>query len=209
MTDSDKPEFLKLLMAMAELFQRNLSESAIEMYFQALRDYDIRQIQNAAGVILKTKTFHKFPLPGEFIEVIEPQFDPEVRATQVLEIVFDAMESYGAYATVQFDDPVIHKVIEYLGGWAMFVNGRRECKTDTQDRFWRMEFTKAYRHFSQFTDPNEEIKPMPGILETDNVEFISVGLAKRPEPILIATRTRRELPAPNYRLLDSPAHKEE
>jgi len=202
MTKDDILEFAKILAGLGEVYDKKVTDALAEVYFDALADYSIDDVERAAAIIVKSSTF--FPRPCQFIELIDPHSEEiEVRATQVLEKVFDAMQQYGAYATVQFDDPVIHSVIEHLGGWVAFVNSRRNCVTEIDDRFWRRDFTKLYEQFSHFTDTDEIPAPLPGIFQIANVDYTNVGLAEAPEPVLITTRTSKRLPAPTRRLIET------
>jgi hypothetical protein len=78
-----------------------------------------------------------FPKPAEFLELLEASRG--VQATAAWLDVVAALKRYGNYQSVRFADPVIHSVIEAMGGWvSLGLMAERE-------RTWRQkEFERLY-----------------------------------------------------------------
>ena len=64
MIDTEKKEFTKILIMVAELFDKDLSENLINLYFHALKDLELSQIKTASNNLIKSATF--FPKPVDF-----------------------------------------------------------------------------------------------------------------------------------------------
>lgn len=146
MIENDRNEFVQQLLALGELFGKKLSDAATEMYFAALKPYPIEKIKEAAVQIIRGHIYNTMPKPAEFIQFIDPPEDVDDRARLAMDKAFDMMEQYGAYATVAFDDPVIHVLIDRrYGGWVEFCNSRRYIDNEKDDHFWRKEFLDDYK----------------------------------------------------------------
>lgn len=188
MTQNDLPQFMEIITALSDVYDKKLSGMAVEMYFETLRDFEIDKIKAAAYKILKTKIFNKFPVPAEFIQYLDPLQDIDTRALHVMEVAFDAMEEHGAYTSVQFDDAVLHRVIATYGGWVEFCLSRRECEDADNDRFWRNDFMKLYTRFARMVDPDERTTAFGGIHHSSNWKYIEAGEVSKPSVVMISTQ---------------------
>ena len=112
------PEFTKILTGLAAMFDKPLTELLRDMYFGALQDLTIEQINNAGNQLARTATF--FPKPVEFRNAINGNQDEA--AIAAWKKVLKAKSKAGQYQSVKFDDPVIHSVIKLMGGWGHCVD---------------------------------------------------------------------------------------
>lgn len=139
MDSRDKKEFLKILTGLAELFDKKISDALFGIYWQALEDLSLGDFNRAANSLALTAKF--FPKPAEFREQILPAMSAQAAiAYKKLE---DAFSSAGVYRTVVFDDPVIHAVVENLGGWMHYCN-----LPEVEVKWYRKEFEKHYANFA-------------------------------------------------------------
>ncbi len=113
----DKKKFADLMMALAEVFDNGREPSAVkvEIYFKALERFGISEIDKAVSNMINTRVFASFPKPAEIIQEIDGS--AEEAALKAWSKVSYAMKHVGQYESVVFDDPVIHSVIEAMGGW--------------------------------------------------------------------------------------------
>jgi hypothetical protein len=115
MTDGDRPEFLKIVTAMSEMYQRDCSAAVIDLYFQALSDLAIEQVEAAVVSLLKTAKF--MPRPAEIREIIEgppPKTSPAERAwVRLLEMTKACYECN----RVECDDPALAKALKVVFGF--------------------------------------------------------------------------------------------
>lgn len=138
MTDSDRLKFAAYLAGMAEVLNAELSEIKITLYFEALKDLDLEDINRACSYLIQTSKF--FPKPAEIREVIHG--NAEDRAMIALQQVKQAIAEYGTYKSVSFGDKKIHAVVKALGGWVALGE-----KTYDEWVWIEKDFLKIYRAF--------------------------------------------------------------
>lgn len=155
-TETKYERFLKYMHRIAELFDRELSESVISLYWEALKDNSDQDIMKAFNLAVKSCKF--FPKPAELIEFIEG--DNKDQGLLAWEKVYKAIRSVGSYQSVRFDDQAIHSCIELMGGWPML------CQSRVDEMKWKQkEFEALYKVMVKRGDH----KPcLPGIAELQN-----------------------------------------
>lgn len=161
MTDKDYPEFLKTMVALAEILgPKELSETMLTLYWRVLKDLPTQQFKRAVEIVARTAKF--FPKPSEILAAVTP--DMAAMSLAALERTLRAIESKGTYSSVAFDDPAIHATIETMGGWTEF--GKRDI-----DEWFRKDFAKYYEiHYKRIAAGNlEGIPPvLIGISDCEN-----------------------------------------
>lgn len=85
MKPTDKTEFVKIVTGMAELYGREISAAAYEVYWNAMQDWPIEQFRRAADHLCKTSQF--FPKPADFNALRKPlvRVSPGEAWTKVLD----------------------------------------------------------------------------------------------------------------------------
>ena len=193
MNSAEKPEFLKRLLGLAEIFTMKLSEQAIELYWLTLRDLALEDFSKAANVLARQARF--FPKPVEFREAILPPV--AFLAAEAYRKVEEAFRKAGVYRSVEFDDPTIHAVIEHLGGWQEYCN-----TPDDKLVFWRRDFEKYYAIFNERVKSGQYSVPpaLPGLYASDDhatkmaQERVFIGDANK-KPALTQTVQPRRIDA--------------
>ena len=176
MKPSDKNEFDEVLVALAELHDKKLSDPLLTLYWEALKDISFEDFKKAANVLARAGKF--FPKPVDFREYLS--VDMTTQAALAYKKVDDAFYKAGIYATVIFDDPIIHAVIDNLGGWVKFCN-----QSDDELKWWRKDFEKAYQGMGPLVARGELTPPrtLPGLYAIDSQ---SADTAK--DPIYIGNK---------------------
>lgn len=141
MNKNDKKPFAALLAGLAEAFDVALSPSRIEIYFNALSDMSLEQVQEAGSHLARSSRF--FPKPVDFREAVLP--DAEAQALHAYDKVAEASKAIGAYSSVSFGDPVIHKIIDSLGGWVDVCSRPADAE---KEKWWKKEFERMYRLYA-------------------------------------------------------------
>ena len=157
---------------LAEIFDQGQepSEFKIALYFSALSGYEIEVVERAAAEIIKSRVYPAFPKPGEII--LEIEGTGEDRAVAAWGEVVEAIKKTGPYPSVAFNDPTIHAVIEFMGGWPATGDWLQD-----ELKWKQKEFERLY---SIMKGRGKEVKYLLGIIETQN------GLnGKEPSPVLI------------------------
>ena len=172
MEEREYNSFAEVLTALAELFDTELSASKVRLYFEALRDLSLEEVRHAGNLIARLSKF--FPRPADFREYVEP--DLETRASIAWSKVERAFWRAGIHRSVVFDDPVIHAVMDALGGWTRYCNL-------PEDRvvWWRKDFERLYRLYSPLVRSGRLIPPvvLHGLHAIDGSEVRPVFIGDR------------------------------
>lgn len=96
-----------------------LTPEQLNVYKALLDDIPDDKFIQGIRTMLKERPYANIPSPGDIrkycLETREEDLDIRVAAAR--NKIKKAMNSVGTYATVAFDDPIIHLVIRDFGGW--------------------------------------------------------------------------------------------
>lgn len=157
MVERDAKQFAVIIASLAEVFSdKEPSKNVISLYWMALKEYTIEQIQKAASDIIQGRVYPSMPKPAEIIEAIRgTQGD---RATRAWIDVLRAVRRIGTYESVKFKDPVIHAVIEQMGGWSEMGNMLVDDEKWKQKEFERLyPIMEARGNLPDYLPGREEI----------------------------------------------------
>lgn len=184
MTNDDKERFSKAILVVAQLFDKELSGAVIGLYFEALEQFSIKQVEDAISKTIKSCKF--FPKPVEIIELISdgPGKIEDRAEVQASEVVW-AVRHIGVYRSLQFNDPVTTAVIQQCwGGWIQLCS---ELLQD-EEKWFRKDFIKYYRAYhNQGIAYNGHLM---GMIESDNLERYDDYV---PKPILVNDFKKQKL----------------
>jgi hypothetical protein len=139
MTPADAPRFKQTLAAVYSLYGKDLTASVLDIWFGALKGYDIAAISEALSRHAVNPDGGQFlPKPADVVRLIDG--GGQDAALVAWAKVDKALRSVGPYATVVFDDPLIHFALANLGGWAGL-----GTKTEEEWPFLRNNFVALYR----------------------------------------------------------------
>jgi hypothetical protein len=110
--DADKAEFVKVVMGFAELKGKQLSLPAVELYWRAMRNWELQDFMAAAERLVSTSQY--MPEPYHFHELRKAGLEtaPEAWARAVRHA------ASSAYRRGPIGDPLIDKCVEIVGGYA-------------------------------------------------------------------------------------------
>lgn len=119
MNPNEKTEFAALLSGVFSLYRQTASDFVITVFWNACQRYDMDQVREAFNIHVMDPDAGQFvPKPADIVKHLQGTHGD--RAQVAWGKAFGALQSVGQYNSVQFDDGVIHKVIEDLGGWVEF-----------------------------------------------------------------------------------------
>lgn len=138
MTTSNLDEFERIMQALNEVYgdpNKPVNDIKMRLYFKALEDLTIDELNVAVINLMKSKTFHVLPTPAEIREAAQGSIEEKA------EIAFESMmQTKNFYSSVEYEDGTIGKVIEALGGYDVI------CDWKEADRKWnRVEFIRLYK----------------------------------------------------------------
>lgn len=176
----DYEKFAVMMATLAEVFNdgKEISKIKTEIYFKSLEQYPIEHISQAITQMINTRVYPSFPKPAEILQEINGK--AENRATEAWLDVLNAVARIGNYQSVKFSDPVIHSVVQAMGGWPQL------CQMESQEEHWKQkEFERLYGVIASRDGKHPEY--LPGTVEMENhrtgfvreLEVIRIGFDKQ------------------------------
>ena len=132
-------KFKEYMATLCELHDRTMSKLLTDLYWRVLEPYTDEEAEKAFQEIIYTSKF--FPKPADFIEALKGKV--QNRATLAWLEVLEAVARIGNYQSVKFSDPVIHSVVNAMGGWPQL------CMMEAKEEKWKQkEFERLYEIIS-------------------------------------------------------------
>ncbi len=164
MNEQELENFTGAMYGMGKMYGKQIDDQLIEMYWDSLERFDYEDVSSAFQRHYNGtgQASGFWPRPGHIIELIEGSVD--TRAQLALSKLTKAIGSPGVYESVCFDDPVINKVVQDLGGWVQL------GKISSDDfKFYGNRFVTAYRGVAK-QDKFNYPKILTGISDAANNE---------------------------------------
>lgn len=138
---SDKNQFAQLLELTAQLYDKRMHQAMLQIYWHALATYHFEVVRKGFNAHIQNPDSGQFfPKPADIIRHIIG--DSHTQSLGAWHKVMQGIKSAGAWSSVIFDDPIIHRVIEELGGWVLLC----QTKADAMP-FKQKEFQSRYRGY--------------------------------------------------------------
>jgi len=175
MIEADYDIFVNKLSAIAGMRDRTVTEWTIGIWWAALARYDLAAVEDALIRHVQNPDNGTYmPQPADIIKLIGgTTMDAAMMAWAKVEM---AVKLAGPYADVAFDDALIHRVIEDMGGWAWF-----GTQTEKEWPFVGKNFQNLYRGYRTRSDLGDYKPVLTGTYNTYNHEN---GFSGQP-PMLI------------------------
>lgn len=150
-------KFKEYMTLLCELHDRILSDTMKDIYWKILEKFSDDECERAFKELIYSTKF--FPKPADFLEVLCGK--KENRATEAWLDVLNAVARIGNYQSVKFSDPLIHSVIQAMGGWPQL------CMMDNDEVKWKQrEFERLYDVIATRNGSHPDY--LPGIHELEN-----------------------------------------
>ena len=156
----DKKLFQEYMTAVSELFDREISKTSIQIYWQTLSQYTDEQCKVAFDMAIRTLKF--FPKPAELIELIPGEVvSVEDKALVMAHEIAAHLKAYGSG---KFPDLHGDKIAHHLmtRRWPYREWGSQVL--DSEMHWWVKEFSEAYRSYSE-TDLPLKIEAPDAVLK--------------------------------------------
>ncbi|TLY47852.1 MAG: hypothetical protein E6K54_05585 [Gammaproteobacteria bacterium] len=141
MTIHDQEKFTQGLMVLAEVYNRKLSALLLHTYWNCLKKYSYVEFEKTLWDFLNNPHYARrnFPSPADWVKAIEG--DSETKSLAAWIEVITAIRQVGQYESVKFTEPMIHEVIQDMGGWIFL------CQQPERELiFLQKEFERRYRN---------------------------------------------------------------
>lgn len=186
MKNEDKRAFFDLMMAAGEVYGREVTQPMAAIYFSALANVSIEQVQEAMMAHMQNSDSGQFfPKPADLIKQMTgttKQQDAAIedRAAIAWACIERDIRRIGSYGTLKLDDKQALATVKAMGGWQSI------CQTETSKMEWkRKEFIRMYETFERM--PLDALpSSLPGRIEMSEVkqagpvalDKLALGLAK-------------------------------
>jgi hypothetical protein len=151
-----------MLKAVADVYGRDLTPAVTALYWNAMVAYDIAAVRQALDRHVKNPDTGQFmPKPADLIRMLGGT--TQDAALQAWAKVERAIRLVGSWPSVVFDDPLIHAVINDMGGW------EKLCRHTSDELIFRgKEFENRYRGFSLRRETPAYPPVLIGRIDTEN-----------------------------------------
>ncbi len=159
-TDSDT--FGAMLSAVAAVYGREITPEVTAIYWSALAPYDLGAVRQAFDRHVRNPDAGQFlPKPADLIRMLGGTTADS--AMQAWAKVEKAIRRVGGHESVVFDDALIHRCIDDMGGWVKL------CDTLEADLPFRArDFQALYRGFAMRRERPEYPPRLVGRFEAGN-----------------------------------------
>ena len=156
-----KLRFAAILESLAVVYQIEMTKDMLKVYWAALSDIHLDQIEQAAAAHVALQRW--FPKPCELRSA-----SPDADAVRAWDSAIAAIHHHGMYRHVDFEDSVVNATIRHLGGWSEF------CSMEPKDESWiRKEFVQTYKALASTGTSQEQAAPLPGLSEANQVKRVN------------------------------------
>lgn len=160
MNDQDRSEFAKIVLGFAELKGKQLSRAAIDLYWGAMRGWELEDFRQAAEHLLRTCEF--MPTPSDFEKLRRAGRVQAGEAwAQVVKYVREGWYHWqGGLPTINAKIPpppneLIARVVEVLGGYRIIAATDENKLSYLERRFCE--------HYDALQDANEVRMALPNL----------------------------------------------
>ncbi|SOD42399.1 DUF6475 domain-containing protein [Nitrosovibrio sp. Nv4] len=162
MQTDDFSKFHEGISGVMGFYGKGVSTFALDVWWNALKGYDLAAVVDAFNRHLANPDAGQYaPKPADIIRML--QGSTQDSALRAWAKVDKAVRHVGTYADVVFDDPLIHRVIQDMGGWIGF-----GTKNEDEWPFVAKEFENRYRGFRVRSEIPEYPAKLMGIATAHN-----------------------------------------
>jgi Domain of unknown function (DUF6475) len=194
-----KTTFRNGMATLCEIYEREPTDLLLKAYYATLKILSDEEFTKAVGAVMSNNVFNKLPRPAEIMEMVNGK--PEDAAQIALRKLEEGLQKYGCYDSVAFDDPLIHAVVQGMGGWIAV----SEASATEEWKWLRKDFEKLYLALVRNRPAALRTPPtLAGFHEIGNnargfeshVEVKFIGDEKKAKKLLSQTRSAENKQAP-------------
>lgn len=182
MLETEKREFRDILVATFDVYGKEISAEGMKIWWSALSNFSIEEVRHGFSRHIQSTEHGSFlPKPADIIRKIEGSSGD--RGMIAWEKVRAAIGAVGGYRSIAFDDPIIHTVLQGMGGWPEL------CDTPKDELPFRAaEFAKRYRAHAE----NGGVREFPSYLLGRSESANNLNGFKSDPPALVGDAKKAE-----------------
>lgn len=159
----EKRRFASLMTSLADYYEKSLSKGVLALYWEGLRQYDYEAIERAAWAHtqLPDEAGRWMPKVSDLNKMLAGRTSDQGQIAWSK--VDRAVRTVGPYADVAFDDPLVHRVIQEMGGWVHICN-----KDEKEWPFVAKEFVTRYQAYKMTGEIPDHVRYLTGLASSQN-----------------------------------------
>lgn len=146
MNEQDKKAFAELMVGSGEVYNKQVSKSLMQFYFDALKQYSIDEVKAGFGKhALDPEHGTFFPKPADVVRNAQKSdLSAEDKAELAWAQVMREMRSTGSYGSLNLDDKQAIAAVKALGSWQQL------CSSTDKEMTWKKkEFISIYQTYEK------------------------------------------------------------
>lgn len=164
MKTEDFEGFRELIQGVYDFYGKELSRFALDVWWNALRQYDLDVIRRAMSMHCTNPDTGQFcPKPADVVRMVGGT--TRDAALMAWNKVQEAVSRAGAYRSVCFDDPIINRVLLDMGGWPEIC-----AKQMDELPFVERNFCDRYRAYKTHGGAPGHPPYLVGLIEAENAQ---------------------------------------
>lgn len=164
MNTDDFDGFRELMRGVHDFYGKDLSSFALDVWWNALKQYDIDVIRRAMSMHCTNPDTGQFcPKPADVVRMVGGTTKDAALLAWVK--VQEAVSRAGSYCSVCFDDPIINRVLLDMGGWPQHC-----AKRGDELPFVERNFCDRYRAYKTHGNSHGHPPYLVGLSEAQNVQ---------------------------------------
>lgn len=165
MRQPEKADFLTLIADVYAFYRQPFSTFSGSVWWEAMAPYDFAAVKVALSRHAINPDNGQFmPKPADVVRMLGgTSADAALSAWSKVE---RAVRSVGQYVSVVFDDPLIHRIVDDMGGWVKM----NSCLTERDFEFMAKEFHTRYRGFAMRSERPDYQPVLTGKAAANNQE---------------------------------------
>lgn len=183
MRNEDREALTAMLAKVMSIYGKQITAGFVDVFFDALKGFDLDSVRRGLNAHVQNPDSGQFPpKPADVVRLIDGTSQDQ--GMQAWSRVDKAVRRVGPYQSVVFDDAIVHRVIDEMGGWIKL------CNTPSEDdyKFQGIEFARRYRAYVIAGGAGSDYpRHLIGMTEAENN---TAGYKRNlPNPVLIGTES--------------------
>jgi hypothetical protein len=142
MEKKDAKEFSDIMLAIADNYPgATFSSAGLKLRFEALKEFTIDQISEAAVKLISTHKYKHMPTTADIIDAIGGRISVSDRAEIEANKILDHLRRHGKSVIPEFKDPITKYLMN--SRWRYYSWAARVAEDDL--KWWFRDFVRVYR----------------------------------------------------------------
>ena len=152
----DAKEFSDIMLAIADNYPgATFSSAGLKLRFEALKEFTIDQISEAAVKLISTHKYKHMPTTADIIEAMGGRISVSDRAEIEANKVIDHLHRHGKSVIPEFEDPITKYLMSTR--WRYYSWAARVAEDDL--KWWQKDFVRVYKAHSTGMDAGVCLPP--------------------------------------------------